>query len=68
MASQPLPSAGIGRKVAESLQLFKESAPVGSLRPIIPTMSQRPSTNSSSAQIGLIPKRLLFGESVVRPP
>ena len=27
MASQPLPSAGIGRKVAESLQLFKESAP-----------------------------------------
>lgn len=27
IASQPLPSAGIGRKVAESLQLFKESAP-----------------------------------------
>ncbi|KIO13075.1 hypothetical protein M404DRAFT_710499 [Pisolithus tinctorius Marx 270] len=32
VASQPLLSAGIGRKVAESLQLFKESAPISDFR------------------------------------
>ncbi|KAI6047078.1 SAICAR synthase-like protein [Pisolithus marmoratus] len=32
VASHPLPSAGIGRKVAESLQLFKESAPISDFR------------------------------------
>ncbi|KAI6122743.1 SAICAR synthase-like protein [Pisolithus croceorrhizus] len=32
VASQPLPSASMGRKVAESLQLFKESTPISDFR------------------------------------
>ncbi|KAI6105480.1 SAICAR synthase-like protein [Pisolithus sp. B1] len=32
VASQPLPSASMGRKVAESLQLFKESNPISDFR------------------------------------